>query len=77
MRLCEKCRERAAENCHHLFPQTRVNRRLYGKLIDAPCNIQHLCLRCHMGHNGKVEHISEAEFCAVLGIETRSKSGKL
>ena len=24
-----------------------------------------------------VEHISEKEFCALLGIETRSKTGKL
>ena len=75
--ICEKCGEQAAVHTHHLFSQTRTNRRLYKALLDDPRNTQKLCYACHMGHNGRVDHISEREFCERLGIETRSKSGKL
>ena len=75
--ICEKCNEQLGSEKHHLFPNTKRNRKLYGVLLDDRKNIRYLCYRCHHGHNGRVDHISEREFCERLGIETRSKSGKL
>jgi 5-methylcytosine-specific restriction endonuclease McrA len=76
--ICEKCYEEVPSlEKHHLFPNTRINRELYGKLLEDPENIKFLCYGCHHGHKGKVEHYSEKKFCGILGIETRSKSGKL
>jgi hypothetical protein len=75
--ICETCYEKPATERHHLFEDTKINRKLYKKLLDHKLNIQMLCYGCHHGHNGEVLHISEKEFCNLLGIETRSKCGKL
>ena len=56
-----------------MFSQTKQNRKLYGKLIDDLRNIMPVCADCHP----KAPHLTEREFCERLGIETRSKSGKL
>ena len=70
---CEMCHEQPATEWHHLFAKTRIAKRLYGKMIHDRRNLQKLCRGCH----DHAAHISEAEFCGRLGIETRSKSGKL
>ena len=71
--LCELCSEAPATEWHHQFAQTKTAKRLYRDLIHDRRNLQAVCHACHEGAN----HISEKEFCALLGIETRSKTGKL
>lgn len=73
--ICENCKAAPATEAHHLFEQKKMHRRYYGALIDHPANIQWLCYDCH--HCKPVKHLSEREFCALLGITPRSKSGKL
>ena len=70
---CEMCNESEATEWHHLFPQTRINKRLYPVEIHDRRNLLKVCHQCHEG----AAHLSEREFCERLGIETRSKSGKL
>ena len=48
-RVCPKC-GRMASHRHHKFPQTKENRRKYGKLIDAEFNIEYFCADCHSSH---------------------------
>ena len=71
--LCEMCGEVQAAEWHHLFPQTKLNKKLYGELIHKDINIIGVCHRCHES----ATHMSEREVCEKLGIPTRSKSGKL
>lgn len=71
--LCELCHEQPAAEWHHLFSKTKKNKMLYGALIHSPKNLLAVCHGCHE----YAKHISEKEFCRRLGIETRSKSGKL
>ena len=70
---CAICHEKPAAQMHHMFSQTKVNRRMYGKMIDDSRNMMPVCADCHP----KAPHLSEREFCERLGIETRSKTGKL
>lgn len=72
--ICECCNKKPACQSHHKFSQTKVARKLYGKLIDHPRNIQHCCADCHASHaSEKLIHWNEIEFCNALGIEPRSK----
>ena len=71
---CAKCGELATE-LHHLFSQSKLNKKLYGELIHHPLNIQKLCYQCH--HNMPVDKLSELEFCDKLNIVPRSKCGLL
>jgi len=73
-RSCQKCRLSIATEKHHLFSDTESNRRKYKKLLDHPLNIRYLCYSCHHGHNGKVEHLSEKEFCEMLNIRPEGKT---
>jgi len=57
---------------HHKFPQTDGNRELYGELLDDPQNLVPVCCDCHPS----AEHYTEKEFCEIMEIEPRSKSGK-
>jgi hypothetical protein len=72
--VCSECGKKAVHK-HHLFEQTKQNREFYGKLLDDLRNIKYLCDDCHEWK--PVQHISEKEFCELLGIEIRSKTGKL
>ncbi len=72
--ICEKCNRRQATQHHHLFSNTKLNRRLYGKLLDDKRNIQLLCEDCHLWK--PVDKLSEQEFCKIMGIEPRSKSSQ-
>jgi hypothetical protein len=73
--LCEDCHEEPATETHHFFENTKDNRALYGKLLDDPKNTIRLGYKCH--HDKNPGHISEQKFCELMGIETRSKTGKL
>jgi len=61
-----------ASNHHHLFIDSKMNHKLYGKLIDNDINIQLLCAYCHIN----ARHMTETEFCEKLGIEPRSKAAR-
>jgi len=57
-KLCPICQKREAEQRHHVFPQTKMNRKTYGYLLDEPFNIILVCCDCHAGHAemvGRVE----------------------
>jgi hypothetical protein len=60
---------------HHLFSQTKLNKKLYGKLIDDPRNVMYLCEKCHLWK--EIPKFTEIEFCKALGIPARSKTAKL
>ncbi len=64
----ENCHERATQH-HHIFPDTKVNRRLYGKRLDHDLNIK---LANH-NHHANMPNMSELEFCEMLGMEPKSK----
>jgi len=66
---------------HHKFPQTKVNKKYYGKgnktdgidWINHYKNIQTTCWHCHVGHSDtRLTIWSEIDFCKALGIEPRS-----
>jgi hypothetical protein len=62
-----------ASQMHHRFPQTKVNKRLYGELIHDQRNLEPMCANCHVSH-AKVSVWRERDFCRALGIEVRSKT---
>jgi len=75
--LCEVCKKHfnvSKIQRHHLFSQSKLNRRLYGKLIDDPKNIKFLCDDCHL--NKPIPKFTEIQFCDALGIVPRSKTGR-
>lgn len=63
---------------HHKFPQTKLNRKLYGDLLEDLRNLQEpVCGNCHAGHaSPKLIYWREWEFCEALGIEPRSQTGR-
>jgi len=68
---CEVCKKEPATDQHHLFSQSKVNKKLYGKLIHHPSNIIFICRKCHL--NSTIPKMTEQQFCDKLGIEVRSK----
>ena len=74
-RVCENCGTTENIHKHHLYSQTKQARELYGKLLDDPRNIVYLCNDCHVG-GASIPKLTEREFCTMLGIEVRSKSGR-
>lgn len=50
IQMCVICRERKATQRHHLFAQTKANRRTYGSLIDEDFNLIPVCDHCHVSH---------------------------
>lgn len=75
--ICQACFKNAASQAHHRFSQSKLNRKLYGKLLDDSRNIQPVCAQCH-GSHASVNLIiwNELTFCKALGIEPRSRTGK-
>lgn len=71
--LCENCHSAPATERHHLMSNTKMNRKLYGILMERDLNIQRLCYNCH--HNKPLKKLTEKEFCKLNNIEPRSKSG--
>jgi hypothetical protein len=70
--ICENCNINPASEQHHLFSQSRLNKRLYPEYIHHPDNILHLCHSCH--HSKPLSKWSEAVFCGHFGIKPRSKT---
>ena len=60
-----------ADSLHHLFPQTKDNKRLYPDFIHDNRNLLLVYSGNHL--NRPMPHINEAEFCAIMDIEKRSK----
>jgi hypothetical protein len=71
--LCEICNEVEATQRHHIFSQTKINKKLYGALIDDPQNIQNVCWNCHIGEQPGLKRMTETEFCAIFKIEKQGK----
>jgi hypothetical protein len=76
---CESCDDnKMFLQFHHKFPQTKVNKKLYGDLIHSDVNRQLVCENCHTSHASKgLIHWSEREFCEALGIAPRSKTERM
>lgn len=72
--MCDNCGIRTGNESHHLFSQTKLNKKLYPEFIHHKDNIIFLCYDCH--HNKPVKKWNEKQFCEHFGIEPRSKSGK-
>jgi len=73
-RSCELCGELATDR-HHKFSQSKVAKKLYPDYIHDPRNLVYLCNSCHL--TKPIPKYSEREFCEIMGIKTRSKSGLL
>jgi len=62
---------------HHKFSQTKWARRLYGKLLDDPRNIQIVPAEENISHAGKsLIFWTEEQFCEALRIESRSETAR-
>lgn len=57
---------------HHLFSQTKINKKLYPEYIHRPENIMIICADCHLTKT--IPKLSEREFCAMFKINPRSKT---
>jgi hypothetical protein len=58
--ICENCFRKVATEKHHLFSQTKINRKVYGWILDEPFNIKFLCYDCH--HNKSLDKYTEKQF---------------
>jgi 5-methylcytosine-specific restriction endonuclease McrA len=70
-KICEQCGSKHNVQIHHLFSNSKVNRKLYGELLDAPENLMLLCESCHLWK--PIPKFTELEFCQALNITPRSK----
>jgi len=70
--VCAICGKAPATQLHHKFSQTKSHIQLYGNLMHHPENIQAVCHNCHMN---RAKKLTEKEFCDMLSIPIRSKSG--
>ncbi len=48
--ICDKCHLKQATQRHHRFPQKKLHRKIYGKILDQPFNIIFVCADCHTSH---------------------------
>ena len=71
--ICEMCYNRRAMHKHHLFSQTKLNRRVYADYIDDPRNIIYVCVECHL--QKPVPKLTEYDFCRIMQIKPRTKTG--
>ena len=72
--ICCICNVRLATDYHHLFSQSKLNKKLYPEFIHHSDNLINVCNGCHL--NKTVPKWTEQEFCGHFGIEIRSKSGR-
>ena len=70
--ICEVCHSKQASQDHHLFSQTKANKKLYGDLIHNRRNLMRICADCHL--TKPIPKFTEVEFCMVMGIRPRSKA---
>lgn len=57
---CEICGIKLATQEHHLFSQSKINRKTYGDLIDKPFNKMKVCEGCHLWKS--IPKFTEKEF---------------
>lgn len=74
---CDICGRNNLLTSHHKFPQTKVNRKIYGKLLNDIRNIQVLCLDCHINKKSGIVTWNEQEFCEALEIEIQDKTERM
>ena len=72
MQLCQQCFQRTANQVHHKFSQTKLNKKLYPEFIHHIDNLQFLCEECHL--NKPVDKWTEKEFCENFNINIRGKN---
>ena len=70
---CELC-SKPATDIHHLFSKTKLNKKMYPDYIHDKRNFMYLCNDCHL--NKFIPKLTEIEFCEIMGILPRTKSGK-
>jgi hypothetical protein len=70
--LCQICFKNKATDRHHMMSNSKINRQLYGKLLDNEKNILHVCNGCHL--NKDIPKLDERSFCELLSINPRSKT---
>jgi hypothetical protein len=58
--ICEICFTRPVEHSHHLLSQSKMYRKIYGKLLDEPFNRMDVCSVCHLNKN--IPKFTELEF---------------
>ena len=73
--ICQVCYERDATEYHHLFSQTKLNKKLYGDLIHDSRNLLLVCSICH--HSKSIPKYTEVQFCKALNIVPKGKFAKL
>jgi hypothetical protein len=79
--ICEVCNKRPAIEQHHLFSQSKVNKKYYGAnneydgidWLNDPRNILDVCRLCHT--NERALKLTEINFARIMGIVPRSKTG--
>jgi len=57
-RMCEVCQKNEATQLHHIFPNHKNHRKLYGSLLDRDFNLLPVCEHCHVSHRemaGRIE----------------------
>lgn len=48
---CTQCGSKDWLEIHHIIPQTKTNRRMYGEQIDSLDNLILVCHKCHDKHS--------------------------
>jgi len=71
--MCEICKNKIATQKHHLFSQTKLNKKIYAEYIHNKDNIIFVCEECHLWK--AIPKWTEYEFCKHFKIKPRSKSG--
>ena len=73
--ICKYCHKNIVHHGHHKFSKTNLTRKLYKDYIDDKRNIDYICYDCHQWK--PIVKYSEKEFCEIMGIKIRSKTGLL
>ena len=52
--ICCFCKKNIATERHHKFPNTKANRKIYGRLLDEPFNCVPACNNCNGSHRNVI-----------------------
>ena len=78
MKLCFQCATFYEDHLieqHHLFPQTKQNKKNYPDIIHHPFNRFETCEECHKTKG--VIRLTEIQFCMLMETTPRTKQGKI
>lgn len=70
--ICNVCNTRPSTEIHHLLSKSYET--YYPDFIHHEDNLIAICGICHL--NKSIPRLSEIDFCLLMGIEPRTKSGK-